>query len=292
MGAAFILMLREGIEAALIVSIVLAYLRQLGRSDRATLVWWGTAAAVALSVVVGAIIFAAAGEFEGRAEQVFEGIVSLLAVGFLTWMIFWMRRQASRIKGEIHERVDSALGGGGIGLATLAFAMVLREGIETALFLFGTFKATATGAGGAWGQITGAAIGLVTAVVLGYLLYRRSIKLNLRTFFRVTGGLLLLVAAGLLAFSAHELQEAGYLGFLTGQAYDISGTLNDESGLGAVLRGLIGYQDKPSALEVVAWIGYLAVAGVFFFRPLRVRSSPVPAGVISAGGATPPARHH
>jgi high-affinity iron transporter len=268
MGASFILTLREGIEAALIVSIILAYLRQLGRPDRIPLVWWGTLGAVASSVAVGGVIFAVAGSFEGRAEEVFEGLVSLVAVGFLTWMVFWMRRQAGRIKSQIHERVDSALVGSGLGLATLAFAMVFREGIETALFLFGIAKATAQGAGGAWGQVAGSVLGLGTAVVLGYLLYRGGIRLNLRTFFRVTGGLLLVVAAGLLAYSVHELQEAGYLAFLTSTAYDVSGVLSDSEGAGAVLRGLIGYQDAPSVLEVVAWIGYLAVAGFFFFRPL------------------------
>jgi high-affinity iron transporter len=282
LGASFILTLREGIEAALIVSIILAYLRKLGRSDRVPLVWWGTLAAAALSVLVGAIVFTVAGEFEGRAAEIFEGLVSLVAVGFLTWMIFWMRRQAARIKSELHEKVDAALVGSGIGLATLAFAMVFREGIETALFLFGIAKATAEGTGGAWGQVLGAALGLGTAVTLGYLLYRGGIRLNLRTFFRVTGGLLLVVAAGLLAYAVHEFQEAGYLGFLTGAAYDLSGALPDGEGVGAILRGLIGYQDEPSVLEALVWGGYLAVAGFFFFRP-------APASVPTVAARTPEA---
>jgi high-affinity iron transporter len=275
-GAAFLITLREGIEAALIISIILAYLRQVGRSDRASIVWWGAAAAFVISLGVGAVIFAVAGEFEGRAEEVFEGLVSLFAVAVLTWMIFWMRRQASRIKTDLQERVESALVSGGIALAALAFVVVLREGIETALFMFATAKATAQGAGGAWGQVVGATLGLATALVIGYLLYHGGIRLNLRTFFRVTGALILVVAAGLFAFSIHELQEAGFLAFGTATAFDISGILSDEHGLGGVLRALVGYQDAPSVLEVVAWLGYLVVAGFFFLRPVRPARQPLP----------------
>jgi len=281
-GAAFLITLREGIEAALIVSIILAYLGQVGRRDRAPVVWWGAGAALAVSVAVGAVIFAAAGEFEGKAEEVFEGLVSLSAVGVLTWMIFWMRRQAARIKSELQERVESALVAGGLALAMLAFVVVLREGIETALFLFATAKATAQGAGGAWGQVAGAMLGLITAVILGILLYRGGIRLNLRTFFRVTGALILVVAAGLFAFSIHELQEAGYLAFGTATAFDISNVLSDQDGFGAVLRALVGYQDAPSILEVVAWIGYVLVTGFLFFRP----SQPVRRPVVQPASAT------
>jgi high-affinity iron transporter len=266
-GAAFLITLREGIEAVLIISIVLAYLRQLRRGDQARLVWWGTAGAVALSLIIGGIIFGAAGEFEGKAEEVFEGLVSLFAVSVLTWMIFWMRRQAARIKSELHQRVDAALATGGMALAVLAFVAVLREGIETALFLFATARATAEGAGGAWGQVIGSVLGLAAAVVIGYLLYRGGIRLNLRTFFRMTGALILVVAAGLFAFSIHELQEAGYLAFGTGTAYDVSDVLTDQDGPGAILRALVGYQDRPSVLEAIAWGGYVVITGFLFFRP-------------------------
>jgi high-affinity iron transporter len=162
-----------------------------------------------------------------------------------------------------------------LALAMLAFVVVLREGIETALFLFATAKATAQGAGGAWGQVAGAMLGLTSAVILGVLLYRGGIRLNLRTFFRVTGALILVVAAGLFAFSIHELQEAGYLAFGTATAYDISSVLSDQDGFGAVLRALVGYQDAPSILEVVAWIGYVLVTGFMFFRPSQPVRRPV-----------------
>ncbi|HYZ12659.1 MAG TPA: iron uptake transporter permease EfeU [Actinomycetota bacterium] len=269
MGAAFVIALREGIEAALIVSIVLAYLKQLGRSDRSHLVWWGTGLAVALSAIVGTIIFSVGAEFEGTAEQVFEGLVTLTAVGVLTWMIFWMRRQGARIKSELQQKVDTALTAGGLALAAIAFFAVLREGVETALFLFAAAEGTAVEGGGVAAQLLGAMLGLGLAVVLGVLLYRGGIRMNLRTFFKVTGVILVVVAAGLFAYSVHELQEAGWLPFLESPAFDLSATLPDDEGVGAVLRGLVGYNADPGVLEVVAWAAYLVVVGTLYLRPTQ-----------------------
>jgi high-affinity iron transporter len=217
--------------------------------------------------VVGAVIFAVGAEFSGKAEEIFEGLATLLAVGVLTWMIFWMRRQGARIRSELQEKVDTALMAGGAALAVLAFVAVLREGIETALFIFAAAQGTAV-EGSVAAQLVGAALGLLVAVVLGGLLYRGGIRLNLRTFFRLTGGILLVVAAGLFAFSLHELQEAGWLPILGGTAFDISSTLPDDAGAGGILRGLIGYQANPTWLEVTGWVGYLAVVGYSFMRPL------------------------
>ncbi len=269
MGAAFVIALREGIEAALIVSIVLAYLKQLGRSDRSHLVWWGTGLAVALSAIVGTIIFSVGAEFEGTAEEVFEGLVTLTAVGVLTWMIFWMRRQGARIKSELQQKVDMALTAGGLALAAIAFFAVLREGVETALFLFAAAEGTAVEGGGVAAQLLGAMLGLGLAVVLGVLLYRGGIRMNLRTFFKVTGVILVVVAAGLFAYSVHELQEAGWLPFLESPAFDLSATLPDDEGVGAVLRGLLGYNADPGVLEVVAWAAYLVVVGTLYLRPTQ-----------------------
>lgn len=279
MGAAFIIALREGIEAALIVSIILAYLTQLGRRDRAHLVWWGTALAVAVSVAAGGAIFGLGAEFEGTAEQIFEGLVTLAAVGVLTWMIFWMRRQGARIRSELQEKVDTALVTGGLALAALAFTAVLREGIETALFIFAAARGTAVASVGIGGQLLGAVLGLAVAVVLGVLLYRGGIRMNLRSFFRVTGAILVVVAAGLLAYAVHELQEAGWLPMLTATAFDVSASLPDDAGLGAVLRGLVGYNADPTVLEVAAWAAYLLVVGFLFLRPHAVA---VPAAQASA----------
>jgi high-affinity iron transporter len=284
LGAAFLITLREGIEAALIVSILLAYLRQVGRSDGANLVWWGSGVAVAVSAVVGAVIFAVGAEFEGKAEEVFEGLVTLAAVGVLTWMIFWMRRQGARIRSRLQEKVDTALFAGGIALSALAFVAVVREGIETALFIFAAAKGTAVESGGIGGQLVGAALGLAAATLLGTLLYRGGIRLNLRTFFRVTGTLLIVVAAGLFAFALHELQEAGWLPLLQGTAFDISANFPDDEGFGGILRALVGYQANPTWLEVVGWAGYLVVVGGLFLRPHTAPTRP------EGGSAVPRAR--
>lgn len=281
MGAAFVIALREGIEAALIVSILLAYLKQLGRGDRAGMVWWGTGLAIALSAILGTVIFAVGAEFEGTAEQVFEGVVTLTAVGVLTWMIFWMRRQGARIRTELQEKVDTALLAGGLALATLAFVAVLREGVETALFLFAAAQGTAVEAGGVGGQLLGASLGLGLAVVLGALLYRGGIRLNLRSFFRITGAILIVVAAGLFAYSVHELQEAGWFPILETTAFDLSALLPDDAGAGAILRGLVGYNADPTLLETLAWLGYLVVVGALYLRPAAALA-PRPAAVVDA----------
>ncbi|MEX0742891.1 MAG: iron uptake transporter permease EfeU, partial [Actinomycetota bacterium] len=273
MGAAFVIALREGIEAALIVSIVLAYLKQLGRTDRSRLVWWGTGLAVLLSAALGTLIFTVGADFEGTAEQVFEGLVTLTAVGVLTWMIFWMRRQGARIKSDLQHKVDTALTAGGLALAALAFFAVLREGVETALFLFAAAEGTAVEGGAVGAQLAGAALGLALAVILGVLLYRGGIRMNLRSFFKVTGAILIVVAAGLFAYSVHELQEAGWFPVLEGRAFDLSSALPDDEGIGAVLRGLVGYNADPTTLEVLAWAAYLVVVGALYLRPYTSLSS-------------------
>jgi high-affinity iron transporter len=290
-GASFVIALREGIEAALIVSILLAYLKQIGRSDRAPLIWWGTAAAVVLSVVAGTVIFVVGAEFEGTTEQVFEGVVTMFAVGVLTWMIFWMRRQGARIKNELQEKVDIALMSGGVALGALAFVAVLREGVETALFIYAAAQGTAVDSGGVGAQLVGAILGLGLAVVLGVAIYRGGVRMNLRTFFRYTGLALVVVAAGLFAYSLHELQEAGWFPFLTATAYDVSATLPDDAGIGAILRGVIGFNADPTWLEVVGWVGYLVVVGGLFLRPVRIPvPRPEPASAAIAIPADDPTR--
>jgi high-affinity iron transporter len=206
MGAG-VVVLREGFEASLVVGIVLAFLDRTGRRDGFAAVWAGLAAALALSFVVGAALFAVGGELEGRSEAIFEGVVMLFAAGLLTWMIFWMRRQARTIRTDIEGKVQTALDTGSrLGIALVVFVGVGREGVETALFLFSAIE------GSSWMvSLVGAVLGLVAAVGLGYLFYRGSGRLNLRTFFTVTSGLLLLFAGFLLASGLHELAEAGVL---------------------------------------------------------------------------------
>ena len=265
MGASFLITLREGLEIALIMSILLAYLNTIGRRDRHGSVWAGALSAAAVSIAAGLAIFFTAGSLSHTAQEAFEGIVSFFAVGVLTWMIFWMRRQARFIKGELEQRVDVALASSSVAaLGLLAFFVVLREGLETALFLFATFRAATAGSTAA--SLLGAAMGFLVAAALGYLMYRGGVRLNLRTFFKVTGALVLLVAAGLLASGIHELQEVGWLPFGTGTAFDIRRVMPD-SGPGLPLRALFGYNADPSWLEFLSWAAYLVAVGFFFFRP-------------------------
>jgi high-affinity iron transporter len=202
-----IVMLREGFEASLIVGIVLAFLNRTGRREAFGPVWIGAAVALALSILTGALLFAIGAELEGRSEAIFEGTAMLAAAALLTWMIFWMRRQARFIKKHLEDQVEHALAkGSAFALGVVAFVGVLREGVETALFLFGTIEGSNRLVASA-----SAAIGLAAAVVLGYLFYRGASRLNLRRFFTVTSVLLLLFAGWLLAQGLHELGESGVL---------------------------------------------------------------------------------
>lgn len=269
MGAAFLITLREGIEAALVLSIILAYLNTIGRRDRHGLVWAGAGIAIAVSLVAGIILRITVGaisETSERTAEIIEGIGSLLAVAVLTWMIFWMRRQARHIKGELQEKVDLALASGsGLALAALAFFVVVREGLETVLFLFGTIREEVVGSVGL--GYLGAFLGLAVAAAVGFLIYKGGIRLNLRTFFKVTGALILVVAAGLFAYGIHELQEVGWITVGTATAFDIGGVLSDEGTFGSLLRAMFGYNADPTVLEFAAWLAYLLVTGFLFFRP-------------------------
>jgi high-affinity iron transporter len=265
--------LREGVEAALIVSIILAYLAKTGNQRHFSTIWLGAGAAIAVSVVIGLILFVTIGGFEAPAEQIFEGFAMILAASVVTWMLFWMRRTAANIKGELHASVDRALVEGGvIGLAVLAFTAVIREGIETALFLMG--QATAAGSE-ALSTLLGALVGLAIAVVIGFAIYRGARVLNLRTFFQWTGIALIFIAAGLLSHGIHEFVEAGWITIGTGTAFDISAVLPhepDEGSLGVVgsiLRALFGYTSSPEWITLIAWLTYVVVVLFLYLRPVR-----------------------
>ncbi len=280
MGAAFLITLREGLEVALILSIILAYLNAIGRRDRHGTVWAGAGAAGAASLAAAGVIFVIAGGLSHTAAETFEGVAGLLAVAVLTWMIFWMRRNAINIKGELQGKVDSALAtGSGLALAGVAFLMVLREGLETALFLFSAFSAAATPVIMTLG---GAVLGLGVASLLGVLIYRGGRRLNLRLFFRVTGGLVLVVAASLLVYSIHELYEVGAFDALRGTgllggAPILSGIVN------VVLQPIVGLGGGRTWLEVIAFFGYLVIVGPLFFRPARPKViTPEAAGATTA----------
>ena len=269
MGSGFLLMLREGLEAALIVAIVLAYLKTLGREADFRPVWWGTAGAVALSIVSGVIIFTVLGGLEGRAEELTEGIVAFAATGILTWMIFWMGRQARFIKGRLQEKVDAALKAGStFGLSAIAFVAVLREGLESALFLLSTSVGQDSNAA----QFSGALLGVAGAVGIGYLVYKGSRRVNLRLFFRVTGMLILLFASGLLAKGIHEFQEAGIIGTIAEHAFNLTSVafLNpDISQSGEFLKGLFGWSPDPSIEMLIGYFAFLVPVGIAFLMQTR-----------------------
>jgi high-affinity iron transporter len=273
MGAAF-LMTREGLEASLIVGIVLGYLAKTENRRYFRLIWLGTAAAVAISVAAGAALFFTIGELEGRGEQIFEGVAMLSAVAVLTWMIFWMRKQAANIKKELEAKLASAIAAGSaIGLASVVFFAVLREGVETALFLFAIGESSTPLATG-----IGAVVGLAISISLGVAIYMGSRRLNLRQFFTATGLLLIVFAAGLLAHAVHEFQEASILPETVEHLWNTNGIVSEDSHFGKFLTALFGYNGDPSALEVGVWIAYLAFTLTLFVRPLLAwRREPAPA---------------
>ena len=275
MGAALVTT-REGLEASLIVGIVLAYLAKTDNRQHFRTIWAGTAAAVLVSAVSGAALFFTVGELEGRAEKIFEGVAMLSAVAVLTWMIFWMRKQAMGIKRELETRLQGAIAAGSaVGLASVVFFAVVREGWETALFLFAISESSTPLSTG-----VGAVLGLVVSISLGVALYMGSRKLNLRQFFTATGILLIVFAAGLLAHGIHEFQEAGLLPLTVEHVWDTNGIVSEDSNLGLFLKALFGYNGNPSLLEVVAWLSFLGVALGFFLRPLvGWRRQPAPARV-------------
>jgi high-affinity iron transporter len=263
LGAALVTT-REGLEASLIVGIVLAYLAKTDNRRYFRIIWLATAAAVALSVMLGAALFFTIGELEGRSEQIFEGFAMLAAVAVLTWMIFWMRKQARNIKSELEEKLQSAIvAGSAFGLASVVFFAVLREGWETALFIFAVGESSTPLATG-----IGAVVGLVISISLGIALYMGSRRLNLRQFFTVTGILLIVFAAGLLAHAVHEFQEAGLLPETVEHLWNTNALISEDSQVGRFLTALFGYNGDPSLLEVIVWLGYLVVALTLFLRPL------------------------
>jgi high-affinity iron transporter len=262
MGAAFLIGLRDGVEAALVVAIVLAYLRNLGRTDKFGWVLAGAAAGAAVATVVGVAVYMAIGELEGRAEGYVEAWTALAAAGVLTWMIFWMRGQARTIGGELRGQVDRALASGAmLGLALIAFIGVLREGIEMSLFLLAiVFDAGKTD------TVVGTLLGLSAAMVIGYAFYQGGQRVNLRLFFQITGGLVILFAAGLAAKGVFQLQTLGVFE----SAYWPVWNLNENPVLGtgqfaAFMRGLFGWSSQPSIEQLIVYVTYVVVAGWFFY---------------------------
>ena len=291
--ASYLIGLREGLEATLGVSILVAYLVKSGRRDRLVPLWAGVVAAVAASVLFGALLTYTETSLlaDFRSRELFEAITSVLAVVLVTWMIFWMRRTARRLKGELTGKLESALGVGTLAVAGIAFVSVIREGLETALFLWAATQ-TATGAHTvstvpAWQPLTGAALGLATAVALGHLLYRGAIRINLSTFFTWTGAFLIVVAAGVLGYGVHDLQEAGVLPGLNALAFDVSRTVDEGSWYGAVLKGVLNFSPQTTWLQALAWLAYLAATMTAFLSGVRRRSRTLSPAAVPAPDKQP-----
>lgn len=269
MFANFLIGLREGIEAALVVSILLAYLVRAGRPGARRALWMGVGAAISLSLAFGAMLTFTSSSLSFQQQEAFGGFMSIIAVGFVTWMIFWMKRTARDIKGDLHGRLDKAMGIGDRAIAAVAFIAVAREGLETSLFLWAAIRSTGSGTA----PVTGATLGLAAAILFGWLFYRGALTINLAKFFTYTGAALVVVAAGVFAYAIHDLQEAGILPGLNALAYDISATIPPSSWYGTLLKGIFNFSPAPSQLELAAWVAYLVPVMTLFFRPATARST-------------------
>ena len=259
--------LREGVEAALIVGIIASYLVKIGRADRLVSVWLGVAAAIASSITVGVLALVLLGSLQGIAEQIFAGTASLLAVVILTYMLFWMRKQAVTLGADLRSGVDRAVASASVlGLSLLAFTAVIREGIETSLFLLGQ---TTAAAGEGLAVVLGAVAGLLVAAGIGVLIFRAGLRLNLSAFFNVTGAALVVIASGLLAYGVHEFIEVGILPGLVTPLYDISAVLPHKEGIGQFLRAIVGYSSTPELTTLLAQGTYLLFGLLFYVRPVR-----------------------
>src|SRR5277367_4834934 len=265
MFAAYLIMLREGIEAALIVGIVASYLKQSGRAQWLPMV--GVGAAVAVCVAVGLILVSANREFPQREQELFEGLVALLATAILTSMVFWMKKAARSIKAQLQDSIDDALRPGdrqGLALIGLVFFAVGREGLESLFFLLAIIQQS-----DGWAVPLGAALGLASAVGVGFAIYYFGVKLNLRHFFRWTGVFIIFVAAGLLAGALRAFHEAGLWNGLQGTAFDISAFVPQDGPIGTLLSGVFGYQDAPAVGEMTVYFAFLIPALILFFSPPR-----------------------
>lgn len=285
MVANFLIGLREGLEAALIVSILVAYLVKSGRRSLLPQIWAGVGIAVAISLAFGAVLTFGPKGLTFEAQEMIGGGLSIVAVGFVTWMIFWMARSARNLSGVLRSRID-ATDGKSISLVIVAILAVGREGLETALFLWAATKSAGRTGSGNLAPLAAALVGLVVAAALGWLIYRGAVKINLSKFFAWTGGFLILVAAGVLAYGIHDLQEAGVLPGLNSLAFDVSSVIAPGSVLGTVLKGIFNFSPATTWLEAIAWVGYVAVVGTAFIRAIGRKPAPQSSTPTSSSATT------
>lgn len=303
MLATFLIGLREGLEAALVVGILVAYLRRLDRQDVLPRLWAGVGLAIALALAIGAVLTFGAYELTFTAQELIGGGLSLLAVAMVTWMIFWMQRAGRTMKATLEGGIDRALTSGGVwALVAIGFVSVAREGIETTLLLWSMVQSF----GDAPSALLGALLGLAVAAVVGWLIARGAVKLDLRRFFAWTGGFLVIVAAGVLAYAFMDLQEAGALpgpftaaapidavtgnvaigwaAFPFGWAFDVSASIAPGGPLAAILQATVGFMPAMTWLQVVGWTLYIAIVGSFYLRGLRSRRPAQPRAAADTAG--------
>jgi high-affinity iron transporter len=280
MLANYLIGLREGLEATLVVVILVAYLVKSDRRNLLARIWGGVAIAVGVSLAFGALLTFGPRGLSFEAQEAIGGTLSIVAVGFVTWMVMWMARSARSLSGDLKGQVDrAAAAGGAASLVLVAMLAVGREGLETALFLWAATQA----ADSTTGPLVGAALGLATAVVLGYLFYKGAVKINLSKFFTWTGAILILVAAGVLGYGIHDLQEAGILPGLNSLAFDVSHVIQPGSWIGTILKGTLNFSPATTWLQAVAWVVYVAVTMTLFFRQISRSHRPTPAPTVPAG---------
>ncbi|WP_073951857.1 iron uptake transporter permease EfeU [Streptomyces kebangsaanensis] len=280
----YLIGLREGLEASLVVCILIAYLVRTGRRDALKPIWTGIGIAVAIALGFGCVLEFGSQELTFEAKEALGGGLSILAVALVTWMVFWMRRTARHLKSELHGKLDQALAMGTGALVATAFLAVGREGLETALFVWASVHAASDGTPR---PLIGVALGLATAVFLGWLFYRGALKINLSKFFTWTGAMLVVVAAGVLAYGLHDLQEAGWVPGLHDLAFDISGTIPPDSWYGTLLKGVFNFQPDPTVLQVTVWLLYLVPTLVLFFAPVGFASGKGKVTVADEQGSRP-----
>jgi high-affinity iron transporter len=263
--ANYLIGLREGLEAALVVTILIAYVVKIDRKDVLPRLWAGVGLAVLLALAIGALLTFGTYGLTFEAQETIGGLLSIIATGLVTWMVFWMLRTAKDLKGHLHGSIDKHLIGSGLGLVLVAFLAVGREGIETALFIWAAVQAT----GETTLPLIGAALGLLTAAVLGWFVYSGMLRINLSRFFTWTGAILIVVAAGVLSYGVHDLQEAGVLPGLNNLAFDVSGVIPPGSWYGTLLKGTLNFSPATTWLELFAWLAYLVPTMTMFIIKSR-----------------------
>ena len=265
MFANFLIGLREGVEASLVVGILVAYLVRSGRRALVARIWAGVGIAIAVSLAFGALLTFGPNQLSFRAQEIIGGTLSLVAVGFVSWMILWMARAARSLRGELENRLEVAAAAGGISLVLVAVVAVGREGLETALFLWAAAQASSS----TTEPLIGAALGLAAAVIIGVSIYRGALHLDLGRFFAWTGGFLVIVAAGVLSYGIHDLQEADVLPGVSSLAFDVSNQIPPASWYGTLLKGTVNFTPATTWLQAIAWTLYTVPVLFVFIRTVR-----------------------